>query len=234
MERPMSNAKHVNPPISFAQHSAQLFFQFAAFWCSRRFLIILLGVWTWSTFVTNGQIRAVPIVNGSFETGDFSAWTNTGNVLVLLSPFLASDGTYSAHFNRSDAPPNGTLTQNFSTLVGVEYEVRFDHAVLSAGFHNQNLHIEVLGNSVLLAQSVSDSSVTSAIDPPTFDTSAFQFVADSTLTTLSFRDDNGNRTDSTDTILDNIRVSAVVPEPSTLLLVGIALLATTLRRPARY
>jgi hypothetical protein len=203
-----------------------------ASWPRYRFLSVFLVVCSWSTCVSVNRSHAMLITNGSFETGDFSGWTKTGNVFVV--PSLASDGTYSAHFNRFDFSPNGTIAQEFSTSIGVEYEVRFDHAVISAGFLNQRLFVDVLGNNVLLNQSVTDSSITSATDPnPSFEAFAFRFVADSTLTNVSFRDDNGNQTGSTDTILDNIRVSAVVPESNTLHLAGIVILATVICLRAR-
>ena len=154
------------------------------------------------------QAKAGMIVNGDFETGDLSGWSATGNVVPNHTY-----GSYTASFNRVDTPPNGVLSQSFSTSAGREYELSFDFGVYAGHSQTQTLEVEVTGLAKLLSVSVFDSHVVSN-SPLTFERYEFRFTADSPATVLAFRDSASNYTWSTDGEIDNVQVNPV-PEPST-------------------
>lgn len=197
---------------------------------SVRLLISSMLVTAFLTFTAWTGAHAVSlIVNGSFETGDASGWTTTGNVFIGTNPGLASDGNSSANFNGLDTAPNGVLSQAFSSVVGSEYRLSFDLGVDDSRQSAQPvLLVELLGNSLLLSHTVTDPTPTG--NPLSFTGYSFLFTADSTTSTLRFSDNAGNPTQGVDLDLDNIRVEAV-PEPSTLLLLGSGFVAmVALRR----
>ncbi len=168
-------------------------------------------------------LHADLIVNGDFQTGDFQGWTASGNVVVF---------DYAANFNRLDTSPNGAITQSFSTSPGTEYELKFEFGVYTGHSRTQTLQVEVVGANVLLSEFVSDPNWVSNA-PISFEQYVYTFFADSSLTTLAFRDVSTNYTFSTDSVLDNISVSSV-PEPSSLGLVVIAgIISATQRRRLR-
>lgn len=172
------------------------------------------------------------IVNGDFETGDFSNWTVSN---LVVGPFgyssvdimindpsdLALVGQYTTRFNAGDSSPTVTLSQSFATTVGMTYELKFDLAT-----YNLQPYQHTLVNI-----SNSDLSQQSASSPDSFATFDYLFTATSTSSTLSFTDDPNNITQSSDTFLDNVSVTAV-PEPGTALF-GIAFVGVAALRRRR-
>src|SRR5438270_2575967 len=80
--------------------------------------------------VGTAQAAVNLIVNGSFETGDFTGWTLTGNtgftgVECPGAPFAGpGDGNCDAFLGPVGS--NGTLSQSFPTVVGQVYSISFD------------------------------------------------------------------------------------------------------------
>jgi len=87
------------------------------------------------------------IVNGGFETGDFSGWTVTGaNILGSeygTTTFKPNSGTYAAWFGAVNG--NTDLSQTFGTIPGQVYEGSFWVANTNDGNPPDNL-IQVLWN----------------------------------------------------------------------------------------
>src|SRR3954467_12399702 len=73
----------------------------------------------------SGLASANLVVNGSFETGDFTGWTQTGNtgfsgVECPGAPFAGpGDGNCDAFFGPVGS--NATLSQTFATTIGQLY-----------------------------------------------------------------------------------------------------------------
>ncbi|WP_163702429.1 PTPA-CTERM sorting domain-containing protein [Adonisia turfae] len=172
-------------------------------------LILSAPLWIW--FPHNSSASAMSLVrNGSFETGDFSGWTKTGNITLVSVP-AASDGSLSAAFSFGNRPNNGILSQSLTTIVGQAYELSFDLGINggNANFVDQFLGVEVIGSNSLV------SEVLRAPKPPfgfQFPPSVFNFVADSATTLLRFSDES-LVSFNVDIQLDNVSVLQTDPDP---------------------
>ncbi len=64
------------------------------------------------------------IVNGGFETGDFTGWTQADNTALTG---VSAGAAYSGNFGAYMAPPDstGTLYQEFATVAGAFYDLTF-------------------------------------------------------------------------------------------------------------
>ncbi len=145
------------------------------------------------------------LVNGGFEEGYFG-WNSLGNQKIQLSgaPYVSSSGNQLVTFNDRDLPANGVLSQSFATIPGQAYSLSFDSTVLSFNFNSQTLLVEVMGQTNLLSQSITIPGQGKGLVQWTSRT--FGFVADSTWTTLTFKD-KSSTTQSIDLLLDNVSVS---------------------------
>ncbi len=142
--------------------------------------------------------------NGGFESGYFG-WTATGHQALMNSaPYLPTEGAHVLAFNSGQAAPNGELTQTFNTVVGQTYTVAFDVGVLAYNTHEQRLRVMAQGNTERLAQTISIFGLGGGATRWT--SASYQFVADSTTTTLTFRDISPTSA-NLDLLLDNIRVT---------------------------
>jgi hypothetical protein len=75
-----------------------------------------------------GQARADMIVNGGFETGDFSGWTLSGNTGVGSGyTFVSSTNPHSGGFDAALGPVGGLgfLSQTVPTTPGATYTLSF-------------------------------------------------------------------------------------------------------------
>ena len=149
--------------------------------------------------------------NGSFERGE-SNWTITGNC-DIVSGAAASAGTKSVRLNGGQTTPLGTIAQHFATVPGQAYTFTFDYGIASPSrLTEQRLEVTVSGNSVLLSQTVSQSSASAAVQ---YVRQSFTFVADGPVTTLTFRDLSAV-TDSVDSFLDNVQIAPDADAPRVL------------------
>jgi D-alanyl-D-alanine carboxypeptidase len=140
--------------------------------------------------------------NGSFEQ-NYSEWTGQGNQVVLSC--CASDGVKAVRFNGGQTAPNAVLSQSFATIAGQSYTLSFGYGVFSAvSQKEQRMQVAVQGGSVLLSQTISQSAFSSTVQ---YTTRNYSFVADSSVTTLTFRDIS-LVTDSVDSFLDYVRLNA--------------------------
>jgi len=150
--------------------------------------------------------------NGSFETGDFTGWTQTGNTTFNgvqcpgPGPTVAQ-GNCSAFFGPVGSI--GGITQNLSLVVGNHYFLTF--AFLPDGGNPSSFSASIGGVSLV--------SLTNPAASATFRNFGFAFTATAATEALAFnfRDDPG--------FLFLDAVSASVPEPASVGLLGIALAA---------
>jgi hypothetical protein len=144
------------------------------------------------------------LVNGSFETGDFTGWFNTGNTGLTSvqgpgSVYAAQDGSHYVYFGAVGSDYG--LNQTFSDTAGQSYIVSYWVAANEGGTSDVNAYI----NGTLL-QSINPVP----IQPYTEYSFSFVGTGSDTLT-LGLRDDP-----SFDA-LDNVSVTATsagVPEPA--------------------
>ncbi|MEO6477770.1 MAG: GDSL-type esterase/lipase family protein [Luteolibacter sp.] len=143
------------------------------------------------------------LTNGSFES-DFAGWSGSGNKMIQSSgAYTATDGIRLVAFNAGNSAPNGILAQTFSTTPGVTYALSFDAGVLAYTNSEQRLQVAVTGSGSLLLQTV---SVSGSGNGTRWVRQNFSFVANSSATTLTFRD-MSTTTNALDLLLDNVRVT---------------------------
>src|SRR5579859_5070695 len=71
-----------------------------------------------------GRARADYLVNGGFETGNFSGWTQSGNTgFTFVSSSNAYSGTYAAWLGPVGSL--GHLSQTVATTPGASYDLNF-------------------------------------------------------------------------------------------------------------
>lgn len=146
------------------------------------------------------------LLNGSFEYGS-AAWTFVGlqSSTSTNAGYGVTDGRELAHFNWGQGPPGGSVSQQFATEAGRRYTVEFDAGTFSLKNHDQQrVELSLKGDSNLLTSTV---TVTSNGQGGSYEHQRFQFVADSSTTTITFRDVS-ERTENIDLLLDNVRVTA--------------------------
>jgi hypothetical protein len=159
------------------------------------------------------------VTNGSFETGDFSGWTQSGTplssgVIQHFAGFDPTDGDYQAYF--SELGSLGGISQSLATVAGGNYSISFDLANLGG---TPSEYFVQFGSTVLAQE----------VDPSDFPYTRFSFTvtAASNSSNLSF----SIQQDPSWMLLDNISVTAV-PEPGewAMLMTGIPLVCWQIRR----
>jgi PEP-CTERM motif len=167
----------------------------------------------------SGPAHAAELVtNGSFETGDFTGWTQGGNtgftgVECPGAPFAGpGDGNCDAFFGPVGS--DGGITQTLNTLPGRFYTISFDFQP-DGGTPSDF-------SAVWDAQPALFSRTNPAASA--YQVLSFTALATTPTTTLSFnfRDDPG--------FLKLDSVSASVPEPGTMALLGIGMAGLWWRR----
>nr|WP_315261319.1 choice-of-anchor C family protein [uncultured Duganella sp.] len=175
------------------------------------------------------------IDNGGFESdyhpGSFielssglSGWTITaGSVDLINGYWQAAGGSYSIDLNGGSA---ATLSQSFATNIGQLYNVSFSMAGNpDGGGAVKSIMAGVTGMSTFTFDGTGASH-----GAMNWQARSFSFVASSSLSTLTFAGDSS--TGPYGVALDNVSVTAAVPEPETygMLIAGLGVLGLLARR----
>jgi hypothetical protein len=174
-------------------------------------VLLLLGV--------VGPARANLVVNGGFETGDFTGWSVNGNFLVVEQggisyfggPSLVPHGGISfAAFGSYPTP--GSISQTLATIAGDTYEVNW---FLASNGTTPNEFGAQFGSRTLFDET--DIPANSVIgDTYTYTEYSYEVVASSDSTTLTFYGLN----EPSYLALDDVSVNAV-REPTSVALVAV-------------
>lgn len=202
----------------------------------RALLVFVLFGWISAA----GVAHALPIINGSFQSGPavgsfltvgagstaLTGWEVFGaGVDIVGTAWISSDGDRSLDLN---ALATGGVRQILDTVIGQAYQVRFDLSRNPAG--------SAPSYALDVAAGAASETFTFTATPTTgnmlWEERLFEFTATSTSTVLEFGSLVGG---SGGPALDNVRVDAVlpVPEPSTATLTLVALSGLAVLRKRR-
>jgi hypothetical protein len=188
-------------------------------------LVAPMAAWADDNLLVNGSFEATAQANGSWNVySAIPGWT--ANPAVEIRDNVVGKAEDGSNYAELDANVNGSITQSFATVAGTEYTLSFwysnrtDTAVATNGI-SFGLGGGWIAAPALAANNSGDNLWSQV---------SYNFVAGSNLTTLSFMATGTN--DSYGTSLDNVSVTAAVPEPSTYALMfgGLAAVGFIARR----
>lgn len=177
--------------------------------------------------ITNGGFED-SVFAGTFTTygtgGGLSGWTiESGTVDLINSYWQPALGHYSLDLNGNSA---AVISQSFATVVGQTYNVSFSMAGNTDGGGAVKAITVGAGGDHAFSFDASGKSH----GDMGWVTKSFSFVADSSTSTLRFTGSPSNTYYGA--ALDNVSVTAAVPEPETyaMLIAGLGLLGFAARR----
>ena len=166
-------------------------------------------------------VSAAPLNNGSFELGTdpgsftqladgstvITNWTIGGNGVDYIGTYwTASDGSRSIDLSATDT---GSVSQTFTTIVGVPYKVTFDMAGNPAGGNQiKNMTVSAGGAPTAYTFDITGHNLVSM----GWTSKTFNFVATSTSTTLTFTSLEAN---AFGPALDNVVITESAPAECT-------------------
>ena len=192
-------------------------------------------------FVAVGASAADLVTNGGFEANDHGlGWGSTQTVgFAPVSAYInccgidgsaypGANGVAAAFFGWGQQT-GGTIFQDLATVAGNTYTVNFSYGAIS-GNALQTMTVQTSSGESLLG-SLNVSAYGTNNQAGLVSAYSFTFVANSSSTQLLFRDTSATSI-NTDSLVDNVSVTAAVPEPETyaMLLAGLGLLGFMARR----
>lgn len=166
----------------------------------------------------NSQAASELVVNGGFESGDFSNWNYTSlDGFSFVDTGFAHSGSYAAFFGDLQQDGGGSISQSLATVANATYVLSFWFAGdgdIPSGFS------AIVGGNTLY-------QVTNPPFDVNYNLHTFDFTATSSVTLLEFTAyDNASYIN-----LDDVSVvpfvSGSVPEPTSMIPLGIGLVAIT-------
>jgi hypothetical protein len=146
------------------------------------------------------------------QSNTVTDWIVGGTADIHSGPSNEGSTTpaYSAVLNVGQDSEGTTLSQSFATTVGTVYKVEFDAGIFGVrGGGPLRLEVQVLGSGTLLNETVTPP-YNGNFNPASFQHYSYTFTADSTTTTLQFKD-IGLANSSADTLIDTVSVVPIPP-----------------------
>lgn len=161
------------------------------------------------------------VTNGSFETGDFTGWTQVDDTSFtgvdgVVEGVGPPEGEFQAFFGPLD-PGGGGILQDLKTVAGGRYEVTFSLA-----------HLGGTPNAFRLFWDGGFVSIDFDLPPFEYTNFTRTLTASGTTTTLGFN----FYSEPSFYLLDAVSAESIVPEPATwgLMIVGFGLTGAVMRR----
>jgi Carbohydrate binding domain/PEP-CTERM motif len=179
--------------------------------------------------------RADLLVNGGFDTGNYTGWTTNftapNNAALIIdssvgSPSRVHDGIYAVDLNYGGATPSGVLSQTFDTAAGATYQASFWFGAVALAGYTPSITADIFGNNGLTLLATNSYSI-AGNNGTQYQFKQFTFVANGLHSTIRFTDASSVNSDPADGLLDTVSVTQIagaVPEPSTwaMMLLGFA------------
>ncbi|MGK5080925.1 choice-of-anchor C family protein [Janthinobacterium sp. HLX7-2] len=180
-----------------------------------------------ANLLNNGGFES-SVFNGSFSTissgGSLGAWSvDSGSVDLINNYWVPAEGSYSLDLNGDVA---GRISQSFGTVAGQLYNVSFS----LAGNTDGGSSLKLLDTGVTGVHTFSFDATGQSHSNMGWVTKGFSFIATGASSTLYFQGSSANG--AWGAALDNVSVTAAVPEPSTyaMLAAGLGLMGLVVRR----